>query len=440
MSAQFALVDTTIVTGDREGSLIEDVTILVGRTGTIESIVPSAEARVPVGYQRIDARGKFVTPGLINAHAHLFSDGKPLPAFMTSARMEQAVAVFMHSPFGRLLLDHRTKRNVRTQLASGVTTIRSLGDARYEVVRARDAIDSGKYLGPRLFPSGPLLAIPGGHGAPQIALISDTAEGARKNALENVRRGVTAIKIAATGGVTDARAIGDAGTPEMSQDDMTAICDVAHEAGILVAAHAQSAEGILAALRAGVDTIEHGSSMTDEALALFNDNPRALRGSSALIPTLQACLPLVKLDQQVTGINDIVRANAETIFDEMLQGIRLALDNDIAIGMGTDSALTYVTHYNTWREPDFVVRYGGLSPAHALHAATQGNATILGIDDQTGTVAEGRSADLVLLDRNPLVDGFRAYADPVLVAVRGVVVTDLPITRYPEIDAMLDSL
>ncbi len=251
---------------------------------------------------------------------------------------------------------------------------------------------------------------------------------------------MTAIKIAATGGVTDARAIGDAGTPEMSQDDMTAICDVAHEAGILVAAHAQSAEGILAALRAGVDTIEHGSSMTDEALALFNDNPRALRGSSALIPTLQACLPLVKLDQQVTGINDIVRANAETIFDEMLQGIRLALDNDIAIGMGTDSALTYVTHYNTWREPDFVVRYGGLSPAHALHAATQGNATILGIDDQTGTVAEGRSADLVLLDRNPLVDGFRAYADPVLVAVRGVVVTDLPITRYPEIDAMLDSL
>ena len=154
MSAQFALVDTTIVTGDREGSLIEDVTILVGRTGTIESIAPSAEARVPVGYQRIDARGKFVTPGLINAHAHLFSDGKPLPAFMTSARMEQAVAVFMHSPFGRLLLDHRTKRNVRTQLASGVTTIRSLGDARYEVVRARDAIDSGKYLGPRLLPSG----------------------------------------------------------------------------------------------------------------------------------------------------------------------------------------------------------------------------------------------------------------------------------------------
>ena len=180
--------------------------------------------------------------------------------------------------------------------------------------------------------------------------------------------------------------------------------------------------------------------MNAEMIDLFGDNPRSLRGSSALIPTLQAALPLVRFDRSVTGINDIVHANAEMILEEMIQGIHDAAENGITIGMGTDSALTYVTHYNTWREPDFVVRYGGLSPAHALHAATQGNATILGIDDQTGTVAEGRSADLVLLDRNPLVDGFRAYADPVLVAVRGVVVTDLPITRYPEIDAMLDSL
>jgi len=121
----------------------------------------------------------------------------------------------------------------------------------------------------------------------------------------------------------------------MTEEEMAAICEEAHAAGILMAAHAQSKEGITRALRAGVDTIEHGAGMNDEMIALFRANPRSLHGSSALVPTLQACLPLVKLPQTDTGIDDIVRANAEMIDEEMLQGIRDALANDITIGMGT---------------------------------------------------------------------------------------------------------
>ena len=378
-------------------------------------------------------------PGLINAHAHLFADGKPLPAYLTSEGAEKAVAVFMHSPLGALVLDKRTKKNVLTQLNSGVTTIRSLGDARYEVVRARDAIDAGKYVGPRLIVSGPLLAVSGGHGAPQIALISDDPWTARKNVRINLRKGVTAIKIAATGGVTDARAIGEAGRPQMTEEEMTAICEEAHNAGILVAAHAQSAEGIAACLRAGVDTIEHGAGMTDEIIELFTENPRSLHGSSALIPTLQACLPLVKLDQSITGVNDIVKANAEAILQEMLQGIADALANGITIGMGTDSALTYVTHYNTWREVDMVTRFGGLTPAHALHAATQANAQLLGISDTTGSIERGKSADLLLLDANPL-DDVRALATPRLVAARGQLIDHPHVERFEEIDRLLDTI
>ncbi|MFD6700959.1 MULTISPECIES: amidohydrolase family protein [unclassified Microbacterium] len=439
MTIPFAIVGANVVTGDRAGTVLTDQTVLVDATGTISAVGSRAEVTVPAGIRSIDAAGRYLTPGLINAHAHLFSDGKPLPAFMTSEGMEKAVAVFMHGPLGKPLLDSRTKKNVITQMNSGVTTIRSLGDARYEVVRARDAIDAGKYLGPRIFASGPLLAVSGGHGAPQIALISDDPWTARKNVRINLRKGVTAIKIAATGGVTDARAIGEAGRPQMTEEEMTAICEEAHNAGIIVAAHAQSAVGIAACLRAGVDTIEHGSGMTDEIIALYKDNPRSLRGHSTLVPTLQACLPLVKLDRSITGVNEIVKANAEMIMQEMLQGISDALANDVEIGMGTDSALTYVTHYNTWRELDFLARHGGLTPAHALHAATQVNAGILGIADITGSVEVGKAADLVLLDANPL-DGFRAFDAPVLVTARGQLIENPTVTRFAEIDRLLDQL
>ncbi len=437
--APFALTNVTVVTGDRIGTVSEGMMIVVDRAGTIEAVGNTTELNVPQGYRRIEGEGRFVVPGLINAHAHLFSDGKPLPPILTRESAERLVSAFMHSPAGKVMLKRRTKTNVGTQLRSGVTTLRSVGDVAYEVLSVRDEINRGDYLGPRVIASGPLLAVSGGHGAPQIALISDSPWDARRNTRINLRKGVTAIKIAATGGVTDARAIGEAGRPQMTEEEMTAICDEAHNAGILVAAHAQGREGITAALRAGVDTIEHGSSMNSEMIDLFKHNPRALHGSSALIPTLQPCLPLVKLDRTITGIDTIVAANAAMIMDEMIQGIHDALDNDITIGMGTDSALTYVTHYNTWRELEFLVRYGELTPAQALYAATRTNARILGLDDVTGAIEPGKSADMVVLEHNPL-DSFRAFTDPRMVVMAGAIIDNPVVTRFDEIDAHLDSI
>lgn len=434
-----ALVGATVVTGDRAGTVRPDRTVLVDRDGRIEEVAATAEVRVPPSYRTIDAAGRFVVPGLINAHAHLFADGTPLPPILLNEKAERLVSVFMHSPVGAWMMKRRTRANVITQLHSGVTTLRSVGDVGYEVVEVAGEIDQGEYVGPRVLASGPLMAITGGHGAPQIALISDNPWDARRNVRRNLRKGVKAIKIAATGGVTDARVIGEAGRPQMTEEEMIAICEEAHNAGIVVAAHAQSRAGITAALRAGVDTIEHGSSMSEEMIALFKDNPRSLYGTSALIPTLQACLPLVRLDPAVTGINAINRANAEMIGEEMLQGIKDALANDIAIGMGTDSALTHVTHYNTWRELDLLVRFGGLSPAQALHAATRSNARILGLDTTTGSIEPGLAADMVVLDENPL-DSFRTFTAPRYVIVGGAILEQPTVTRFPEIEERLDSI
>jgi len=438
MVAPFALTNANIVVGDKAATVLPNMTVLVDSAGLIEEVAASTEAKVPSGHRAFDLTGKFLLPGLINAHAHLFADGKPLPPLLTSESMEKVVAKFMHGPIGQRVVKARTKRNVITQLNSGVTTLRSLGDVRYEAVEVRDQIERGEFLGPRMLTSGPLMAVSGGHGAPSIALVGDSPWDHRRNVRLNLRKGVNAIKIAVTGGVTDARAIGEAGRPQMSEEEMAAICDEAHQAGVLVAAHAQSPEGILAALRAGVDTIEHGSGMTAEIVDLFHHNPKSLYGSSALIPTLQACLPLVKLDQTITGINNIVKANGEMIFESMLQGISDALEHGITIGMGTDSALTYVTHYNTWREMDYVVRYGGLSKAQAINAATQSNAALLGLQKITGSIEAGLAADLVVLGANPL-DDLRAFADPELVIAGGAVIENPTVSRFDEIDAHLDS-
>lgn len=157
-----------------------------------------------------------------------------------------------------------------------------------------------------------------------------------------------------------------------------------------------------------------------------------------MIPTLQACLPLVKLDQSITKVNDVVRANAELVLEEMLAGIRTALENDITLGVGSDSSVTYVTHSNTWRELDCLVRFGGLTPAQALHAITQANARILGLDHQIGSIAAGKSADLVVLELNPL-ETLRTLQHPVTVVARGHVIEHPDIKRISAIDDQFDS-
>lgn len=388
----FALAHATIVTGDKAGTILRNMTIVVGADGRIEQVAPSIETSIPAEYHYLDGTGKIVMPGLINAHTHLFSQGKPLNPKLATPKGQRMVATFAHSPLGKPYMAATVRHNATTLLESGVTTIRTLGDVGYEVVTLRDQIDAGQILGPRILASGPLMAIPEGHGAPLIALTSGTPEEARTAVAQNLKAGVNAIKIAATGGVTDAQEIGEAGSPQMSVEQMRAICDEAHQYGVIVGAHAQSPEGVRRSLLAGVDTIEHGSVLDDELIGMFRHNPNALRGYSALIPTLSAGLPLTLLGQDVTGITDIQLENSKNVVGGMVSGARQAHEAGLMIGVGTDTGMTFVPQYATWRELELLVAYAGFSPAEALHAATAVNASILGVDAETGSLEVGKSA------------------------------------------------
>ena len=158
-----------------------------------------------------------------------------------------------------------------------------------------------------------------------------------------------------------------------------------------------------------------------------------------MIPTLMACVPLVRLGSETTGLSEVVTANAELVLEEMLAGIRGALEHGITLGVGTDSGVSYATHSNFWRELDLLHRVGGMEAAAVLHAATQVNAKILGLDSVTGSIGAGKVADLVLLDADPLED-FRTLSQPWMVVARGERMVKPRIDRIAAVDAQLDTL
>jgi imidazolonepropionase-like amidohydrolase len=433
----FALEHTNIVTGDDDGRTMHDMTIVIDEGGRISDVRPSPQIGVPQGYHRIDASGKFVAPGLINMHVHLFADGKPLDPKQATPRGQAMLAKMLRTPVGKAFIHKKAMSGIDTLLNSGVTTIRTVGDVGYTVVALRDRIAAGKMLGPRVFCSGPMLAAPGGHGAPLVALECEDEAAARRNVEANIDHGVNAIKIAATGGITDSQVAGEAGKPQLDVESMRTICDAAHACGLIVAAHAQSPEGVMNALTAGVDTIEHGSAMSDEMIALFHENPNSLNGYSSLIPTLSAGMSINAFPREITGITEIQYENSRPVSEGMLAGARQAHMNGIRVGVGTDTGMTFVTQYATWRELYLLTHYAGFTAAEAFHAATQVNAEILGIGEETGSIEAGKSADLLVLDADPTQD-LRTLTAPKLVVAAGRPVWRPNVKHFDDIDEQLD--
>ncbi len=257
--------------------------------------------------------------------------------------------------------------------------------------------------------------------------------GRKKAVRECLRHESDVIKILSTGGVTDAKRMGEAGRPQMTTEEIAAICDEAHRAGVKVMTHCESTMGIKEALLGGVDSIEHGAPITDDLIELFKNNPKSLNGHTTLVSTISAALDICELGPDLAKVTDVIIQNGKMILDGMIEGLRTAVKNDIPMAMGTDASVPFVPHYEFWRELVYYQHFAGISNKRAINIATEQNAKLLGVDDVTGTLEVGKSADFVVYDGNPLED-LMVLENPVHVVYRGNLIKNPSYKKIKEIE------
>ena len=391
-------INATVLDGSEHMEPQPDMAVAVER-GLITWMGPSAVAQAPAGAEVIDLAGAYLMPGLINMHVHLCGSGKPVSAGDAGALMKK-----LDNPVGRAIVRHILKGSAQQQLASGVTTVRGAGDPLLADLAVRDAIDAGKYQGPRLVAPGTGVTVPGGHGAGLFAQ-------------------------------------GEPGVLRMPVEVAAAACEAAHEVSLPVMAHVESTEGVKAALEAGVDTIEHGAPLTPEILELYRGAAGTqLEGRAPSVTcTISPALPFVLLDPKKTHSTDTQKKNGDIVCSGIIESARAALEAGVKVGLGTDSSCPFVTQYDMWREVAYFAKYVGVSNAFALHTATQVNAELLGLDGETGTIECGKAADILVTRENPL-DDLCALREPMHVMCRGDLVCKLKVKRIPEVDAELDAI
>jgi len=359
-----------------EGDRIKEV----GDSAMVAGHAPSARV--------IDLSFATILPGLIDCHAHVLGnlkDYSPTKDLRTS------------SPQGALWGLH----NLQIWLDHGFTALRDAGedDVAFGQLALRNSINQGLVRGPRMVSAGNFVSITGGHGDPD-PLAPDQALPRRPNLADNideisvaVRRdikyGADWIKLMATGGVEDV--LSDFNVQELSEEQMAKAVEIAHRARRRVMAHAEGTEGIKAAVRAGVDSVEHGTMLDDQGAALLAEK------GTWLVPTLEVFQRLPEIDAN-SGHDPLSREKSKAILQFQSAAFQRALQNHVKIAFGLDD------------DPDFLDREfaalvkGGMKPAEALQAATVNAAELLGLSDQIGSIEPGKFADVIAVSGDPLAD------------------------------------
>jgi imidazolonepropionase-like amidohydrolase len=365
--------------------------------GTIEWVGPHAQApKVARAAHEVEGAGRTLTPGLIDCHVHLCFDGGA--DFAGEAReLTDTLAVV------------KAIRNAARQLEHGVTTVRDLGGWRSSICEVAVAIDRGLIPGPRVLAAGQALTITGGHGHNiGIARQVDGPDAVRRAVREEIRGGARAIKIIATGGVLTPGITADftAFTPE----ELAAAVDEAHTWGRPVAAHAIGAAGILQAVFAGVDSIEHGSQITAEVAR------RMKEAGTFHVATICAIGGIVGHPDDVPAY---AVEKATALAAEQRDAFRRGVRAGVRHAVGTDAGTPFNPHGSAPREIVHMVEWG-LTPLKAMRAATSEAASLLRLPE-VGAVEAGKTADLCLYVGNP-VDAIEAVLEPAMVMKAGEVV------------------
>ena len=423
---KFAYINGIILNGSEDMRPQKGMMILTDGE-KIESVVPQT-AKVPEGYQQVDLNGRYIMPGLINMHLHLPASGRPKKKEEDNVKK---VRLLTGNALFRRIIRSMCERYAKTQLMSGVTTIRTMGGVLDIDSQIRDRIDQGKITGPRILAADMAVSVEGGHMAHSLAYAAHSQDEARGLVRKILKGRPDVIKLMITGGVLDAKAKGEPGELKMPAEYVKAACDEAHRAGLKVAAHVESTEGVRCALKNGVDTIEHGAVPDQEIIELFKE-----RGACQ-IATISPALPFALFDRSISGVSEVAQYNGKIVFDGIIECARTCLENGIPVGLGTDTGCPYITHYDMWRELNYYHKYCGVSRSFALYTATKLNARLAGIGDVTGSIEEGKCADFVVTKENPLKD-LQALRNIDMVVARGHIIRHPKVKKMPEVERQLD--
>ena len=397
LSSPFSTVADTLIHAGKvftgtSNSLQENVTIVV-EDNKIKA-VKKGFAEAQEGDTVIDLKTSTVMPGLMDMHVHLSSQHGGPQTYLERFSLNEADYALRAANYAKITLD------------SGFTTVRNLGDGYNETVALRNAISKGYATGPRIYTVAKSIATTGGHADPSNGLshllrpdvgpkqgvVNGEAE-AREAVRTRYQDGADLIKITATGGVLSVAKSGQ--NPQFMTDELEAIVETAKDYGMTVAVHAHGKEGMKRAIEAGVDSIEHGTYMDDEIRTLMKKH------GTYYVPTILAG-KFVADKAKIDGFfPELVRPKAAAIGPLIQNTFEQAHKAGVKIAFGTDSGVS--AHGDNAQEFSLMVE-AGMKPADALLSATVNSASLLGISDILGTLEEGKLADIVAVQGNPLDD------------------------------------
>lgn len=368
------LRDALVWDGDSSQPRAADI---VCGNGKVVGLPPAGTARVDSCDVTVDVSGSWVLPGLIDAHVHLVWDGSTDPVKRVDEDGEQLTVV-------------TAARHARQQLLSGITTVRDLGGNWDIALTLSRAVDRGELDGPTIVAAGRTVIMTGGHD-PFWGIPCDGVDEVVKGVRTQVAKGASVIKTAATGGAYGQAAGEEVGASELTYEELAALAGEAHRRGRRVAAHALGAEGIRNAVRAGIDTIEHGVFLTDEIVAMMQAQ------GTVLCPTLAVYRKMaggMAPPYAIAKAKDVVAAHQDSL--------TMAIDAGISIIAGTDAGAPGMQHPSLVDELTALLD-AGLPALEVIKAATSQAATALGLPSK-GRIRVGTTADFLLVDGDPLTD------------------------------------
>ena len=354
----------------------------------------------------LDLKNQTVLPGLMDMHVHF--GGEYQSKAERPIKVEKEMEAILAS------------EHARVTFHAGFTTVRQVGDSGMVAISLRDAINQGKVIGPRIHTSGKSIATTGGHADPtngkavddyHFPLPEDGVVNGPYEVYTAVRQrykdGADGIKITVTGGVLSPAKSGD--NPQFTQEEVNAVVTAAKDYGMWVAVHAHGAEGMKRAIRAGVDSIEHGTFMDDEAMDLM------IKNGTYYVPTISAGEFVAAKSKIDNYFPEIVRPKAASVGPQIGDTFSKAYKKGVKIAFGTDAGVQ--PHGTNWEEFVFMVK-NGMPEMKAIQSATMETAKLLKIEDTLGSIEAGKIADIIAVEGDPL-DDISVLKDIVLVMKDG---------------------